>query len=260
MILKVLSFLFLIAFSVPCHGRVEQFIRFDTTGTYSYIPGTADAFSDSAATIAKFLTHTEETFAACIAAKPEFNPLFISPPEILSIAVVDVTDSSPGEMKVKFQTEMRVFSESGLTEANLAEDIELDSYWFRNGILLSEYMSVLNTEIPDYFGGLSRLQIRVETPRTYSPTPTTSPPPQQVSTSPPVLPPTTVPVKPPTSAPTMLTDSRVTEPSSQAAEVPVSPTSTPARSPPTFNPTFPTSAPTLVPVSLTAAPVAPTAQ
>lgn len=191
--------LFLAAFAAPCSAVVEQFVRFNATMDLSPVaPGSAATFINDPVAVASFETLTKTVFEDLVQSRPDLNPLFVSTPDILTIKAHKANGRSGG-LAVTFETSVKVFSESGLTDQNFLVDIKFAPYWYSGTLRILDYMSDLADQSPVVFGSVSGFQIDFGTPRTFTPGATATP--VATPTVPPVVAPTIAPMIPPTMAP-----------------------------------------------------------
>jgi len=153
----------ILLFSTRCRAQVEQYIKFDATLDYDYVSsGSAGLFLGDDEMIATYKALTRATFKAGIKSLPDLNPILLSPPRIHSLKVVDAFErsSDPTSLVVTFRTVFRVVSSSGLSDANLADDINLISYWISDPLLIVQYATALREEIPSIFENISGIQVK----------------------------------------------------------------------------------------------------
>jgi len=166
-----------------CRAQLQQSIRFNATMTLSPVTATAADFGSNTSVIATFEALTWETFEAGIMDSPNENPLFLVPPEITSLRVVEAKDIAEGVvLGITFETVMNVISEVDLSEENLLLDIKFSSYWYGDTARLLAYVSGLATKAPTVFGTVGNMAIdfdqaeTVDAPTTNLPVPSPSAP------------------------------------------------------------------------------------
>ena len=185
-----------------CRAQLQQSIRFNATMTLSPVTATAADFGSNATVVVIFEALTWETFGAGIMDSPNENPLFLVPPEIASLRVVEVNDIAEGVvLGITFETVMNVISETNLSEENLLLDIKFSSYWYGDTARLLAYVTELATQAPTVFGTVGNMAIDFDQAETFDlPTTTSLPVP---SPSAPFVSPTTTPISVPIPSPSM---------------------------------------------------------
>jgi hypothetical protein len=138
--------------------------------------GSAAALLSDSNAIAVYESLTRTILEAGISSLPSVNPLFVSPPEILSLGVVGaVEDSSSDKLAITFQTTMSIVSSSELTDQNLLVDVKFGPYWYSDAEGHLGYWEALTTQAPTVFPTIRSMEIDFTVARIFDPS-TTSPP------------------------------------------------------------------------------------
>jgi hypothetical protein len=125
-------------------------------GTMTFAPspaGSANVFIRDATAVATFATRTREMFVAGIAARPDLNPLFNAPPQVLSLDITQAVNSNNG-IAVSFNSKVRMWSASFLNDATFAQNIQFSPY-FTVDAVIRDYLGDLASSIPAVFGSVT---------------------------------------------------------------------------------------------------------
>jgi hypothetical protein len=163
--------------------------------------GSASVFLANNTAVLTYAGLTRRMFAAGIAAHPDTNPLFTANPVILSLKVVKAVngfESGYPTMGVTFNTKLRVFANTVLTDANYVVDIKWGPYFLDQ---FGPFLTELAGAVPSVFDMVGALGMSFSVPRPISDPSVPTRAPVRTPTRAPVRPPTRAPVRSPTRAP-----------------------------------------------------------
>lgn len=140
---------------------VEQLIAVNATLVMTgVVSNSAEIFSSDPTTVSDFENITQQSFEEGIANPPaNTNTIFTLPPEILSLVVVDVNTTTDGNLEVTFETTMRAFADTVLTEENFLLDVKFGRYWSGDAGRSFDYLVDLQTIFPTMFDQDGSFQI-----------------------------------------------------------------------------------------------------
>ena len=202
---SLISLLLLLAGPSSCQAVVQ---RAWLNGTITFNPspaGSATVLMSNATAVSTFATLTRRMFVAGIAARPDINPLFTAPPQVLSLRVIQaINPTNPTEsISVSFTSNLRITSANLLTDLTYILDIKFGPY-FSVDTVIPGYLDDLASAIPAVFGSVTRFLGDIQKGKAI-PNPTPSRPPVASPTRRPVSPtrrPVTGPTRRPVASPT----------------------------------------------------------
>jgi hypothetical protein len=139
-------------FVAPTLG-IEQFIILNATIQFTGVDSdSVTIFMSEPQKIAAFEALTQQTFEAGIAdTEPGHNSMLTVPPEILALKVMKVTSPETDQIAVTFQTTMRLYAETILTDQNFLVNIKFGPYFYSNPDRSFAYVVTIQSVYPNLF-------------------------------------------------------------------------------------------------------------